>query len=367
VGSSDLAHADSFALDFLYTIRISGFASISFLIYSLIIPYVYRVRPSDEEFEMAKKIVKLSGRSSLDYFKTYYDKQLFFFPHDNSFLSYKVAGNYAVVLEDPVTPDKKSMNHIIIEFKKFCYNNGLRDIYYRVPAESLDVYHETSKRSLFLGQEGIVDLNSFTLEGGDKKSIRNAINKIKEQGYRSFIYQPPLKDGLVQKLKAVSDEWLKLTGRKEIVFSQGSFLPGEIKNHTVITVENREEKIISFLNIIPDYAINEGTYDLLRKTADAPNGIFDFIIIEMFNYFKANGVRYVNLGFSPLAGQNEPHNLPEISMKYIYDKIRYFSHFRGQREYKEKFGPAWTDKFLIYDNDYDLINVPTVLSRIIKP
>ena len=155
----------------------------------------------------------------------------------------------------------------------------------------LPVYHELSRKSLFLGQEGVVDLNSFSLEGGEKKSIRNALNKIKEQGYTTHINTPPLRDGLIQKLKAVSDEWLKLTEREEIIFSQGMFVEKEIKEQTVISIENSEEKIIAFLNIIPDYVKNEGTYDLLRKTADAPNGIMDYILIELFKYFKANGIQ----------------------------------------------------------------------------
>ena len=172
---------------------------------------------------------------------------------------------------------------------------------------------------------------------------------------------------MIQKLKAVSDEWLKQTEREEIVFSQGMFVEKEIKQQTVITIENNEEKIIAFLNIIPDYVKNEGTYDLLRKTADAPNGIMDHILVELFKYFKSQGIRYVNLGFAPLSGLNDPHNFTEKSMKFAYEKIRSFSQYKGQRDYKDKFNPQWNDKFLIYSNDYDLIQVPGVLSRVIKP
>jgi phosphatidylglycerol lysyltransferase len=213
----------------------------------------------------------------------------------------------------------------------------------------------------------VVDLNSFSLEGGEKKSIRNALNKIKEQGYTTHINAPPLRDGLIQKLKAVSDEWLRLTEREEIIFSQGMFVETEIKEQTVISIENHEEKIIAFLNIIPDYVKDEGTYDLLRKTADAPNGIMDHILIELFKYFKATGIRYVNLGFAPMSGLDDPHNFTEKSMKFAYEKIRSFSHYKGQRDYKEKFNPQWNDKFLIYSNDYDLLQVPGVLTRVIKP
>jgi phosphatidylglycerol lysyltransferase len=366
-GSPDLIPRDQFARDFLYTIRISGFASTGFLIFSLIRPYIFRNSPSPEEMEIAGKILSKYGKSALDYFKLYYDKQIFLSSDRNSFLSYKVAGNFAVVLEDPLAPDDEAKKKIITEFRKFCYVNGLKEIYYRVPQESLDIYNSLSGKSLFLGQEGVVDLSAFTMEGGDRKSLRNALNKIKDQGYTSHIHTPPIKDGLIQKLRAVSDEWLKATGREEITFSQGVFSEQEIKQQTVITVENSEEKIIAFLNIIPDYGRNEGTYDLMRKTADAPNGIMDYLLVELFRYFKSEGIQYVNIGMAPLSGLDEPQNLTERSMKFAYEKIRSFSHYKGQREYKDKFRPSWYNKYLIYDNDYDLLSVPAVLRRIIKP
>jgi phosphatidylglycerol lysyltransferase len=367
IGSNDLIPHDAFARDFIYLIKISGFASISFLVYSLVRPYVFRITPTDEEISRAKSLTRQYGNSALDFFKTYSDKFIFAPPEINAYISYRVNRNFAVVLENPVAENREEMKKCIDSFSRYSYENGLKEIYYRVPKESLAVYHELAKKSLFLGQEGVVDLNCFSLEGGEKKSIRNALNKISEQGYTTHINTPPLRDGLIQKLKAVSDEWLKLTGREEIIFSQGMFVEKEIKEQTVISVENNEEKIIAFLNIIPDYVKNEGTYDLLRKTADAPNGIMDYILIELFNYFKANGIQYINLGFAPMSGLDDPHNFTEKSMKFAYEKIRSFSHYKGQRDYKDKFNPRWKDKFLIYTNDYDLLQVPGVLAKVIKP
>jgi phosphatidylglycerol lysyltransferase len=367
IGSSDLVPRDNFARYFIYLIKISGFFSISFLVYSLIRPYVFRSTPTEDEISRAKSLTEKFGCSALDYFKTYSDKIIFAPPEMNAFISYRVSRNFALVLEDPVAENYDEMKKCIMAFREYSYENGLMDIYYRVPKESLPVYHELSKKSLFIGQEGIVDLNMFTLEGGEKKSIRNALNKIREQGYTTHINQPPLRDGLIQKLKAVSNEWLKMNDREEIVFSQGMFVEKEIKQQTVITVENTEEKIIAFLNIIPDYAKNEGTYDLLRKTADAPNGIMDHILVELFRYFKSQGIQYVNLGLAPMSGINDPHNFTEKSIKFAYEKIRSFSQFKGQREYKDKFNPQWNDKYLIYTNDYDLIQVPRILSEVINP
>ena len=145
------------------------------------------------------------------------------------------------------------------------------------------------------------------------------------------------------------------------------FIWNELKNQPILVIENEEEKIIAFLNIIPDYVKNELTYDLIRKTKDAPNGVMDFLLIELFNYAKSINVKHVNIGFAPLSGLNDPHNFPEKSMKFAYNKIKSFSQYKGLREYKEKFNPVWYNKYLIYQHDYDLLQIPIVLTNVIKP
>ena len=366
MGSPDLIPNSHFAKYFLLSINISGLLSLSFLFYTMIAPYLRHGSDDPEGIEKAKEMISKYGKSGMDYFKTYNDKKIFAPEGLNAFLAYRVAGNFAVVLEDPVAETPENMKECISLFDKFTYDLGLRSIYYRVPEESLQTYMDLSKKSLFLGQEGIVDLTTFSLEGGKNKALRNATNKVIERGYKVSIHQPPIKDGMMQKLKAVSDEWLTSTGRSEIIFSQGMFLWDELKQQTIITVENTEEMVIAFLNVIPDFAPGEATYDLIRKTDDSPNGVMDFILVELFNYLKSKNYTTVNLGFAPLSGMDDPHNFQERSMKFAYEKIKSFSHYRGLRNFKEKFSPTWNNKYLIYSNDYDLISVPTVLTKVIK-
>ena len=367
LGNIGLAPVTRFSKDFLISINVSGLVSLSFLFYTIIKPYFTKVSITQEEVDKAKVMVEKYGNSSLDYFKTYYDKLIFEPDGINAFISYRITGNFAVVLENPVAESQADMIQCVSLFDQFCFENGLKNIFYRVPEDSLPIYKEISKKSLFLGQEGIVDLNTFTLEGGKNKALRNAINKVVDEGYKSSIHIPPIKDGLLQKLKAVSDEWLDSTKRDEIIFSQGMFRWNELKNQTIITVENTEEKVIAFLNIIPDFAPKEGTYDLIRKTEDSPHGVMDFILVELFRYMKSQNYSKVNLGFAPMSGIDDPHTFSERTMKFAYEKIRSFSHFKGSRNFKEKFFPAWYNKYLIYSQDYDLLQVPSVLAKVIKP
>ncbi|EDM36659.1 hypothetical protein PBAL39_25365 [Pedobacter sp. BAL39] len=366
IGNDDLLPRDAFARGFLYAINISGFLSICFLIYTLIRPYISNIATEEEEFEDANRYLQKYGNSAVDYFKTYRDKLIYTIDGMEGFIAYRIAGNFAVVLDCPVTA-AANMPLFIRSFDQYCFESGMKSLYYRVSESALPDFLALGKKKLFLGQEGVVDLTRFSLEGGSRKSIRNALKKVADQGFQAKVYEAPVKDGLLQKLKSVSDEWLEETDREEIVFSQGMFSWAELKNQTIIAVENSEEKIVAFMNVIPDYVNGEGTYDLIRKTKDAPNGVIDFIMVALFDHLKLAGYQSVNLGFAPMSGLADARNFPERSMKFAYEKISAFSHYKGLRAAKEKFTPEWFNKYLIYDQDYDLLQVPAVLTKVIRP
>lgn len=363
---TELLPKDNFAISFLNSISFLGFSSLLFLFYTLVRPYLAFLNSSSDDLEEAREFLKAHGSGSLDYFKTYGDKNIFWSEDKSAFISYKIAGMYAIVLETPVaaTPDAKS--HCIAAFDKFCYRNGLRSIYYRINEADLLLFKK--KKKLFLGQEAVVKITDFSLEGGHKKAFRNSIKKIKEAGYATRVYEPPIENHLLAALEQVSDDWLQeLDDRKEMVFSQGLFDETELKQHTLITLEDVHGRIVAFLNTIPDYSAGEGTYDLIRKTTDAPSGAIDYVLISLFFYLQEKGYTAVNLGMAPMSGMTEPKEFSEKSIKFAYERIKAFSHYKGLRDYKEKFAPDWNNQYLLYENDYDLIGLPQALNEVFKP
>jgi len=171
----------------------------------------------------------------------------------------------------------------------------------------------------------------------------------------------------VRELQQVSDEWLKHYEKKEIVFSQGLFDKKEIIQQDVIIIRDAENKLKAFLNIIPDFAPEECTYDLIRRTADAPGGCMDALIIELVKYAKEKKLKYLNLGLVPMAGIEQPGNTAERLIRYAYEKIKRFRHYTGLREFKEKYATSWVNKYLVYENDFDLIQLPTALNKAMQP
>ncbi|MDO3645027.1 phosphatidylglycerol lysyltransferase domain-containing protein [Mucilaginibacter sp. L3T2-6] len=364
---TDLIPRTHFASVFLNTIRIGGTLSVALIFYTLLKPYFLNIEQNEDEFARAKALVSRLGSSPIDYFKTYDDKLLYFGGRRNGLVSFRMAGSFAVVLGQPVCANTEDEMALLEEFEEFCTDSGCRSAYYRVDEESLPLFRSLGKRSLIIGQEAIVDIEAFTLEGKNKKSMRNGLNALKKNGFKTRIYEAPIKDGLLQKLEYVSNDWLKTTHREEIVFTQGLFDRKELKNQTIITLENEGEKVFGFLNIIPDYAPDQATYDLIRKTSDAPGGVNDALIVALIDYCRLNQYKYLNLGLAPLSGIEHAKDLPEKTLKFAYEKLQQFRHYRGLRDFKEKFLPEWQNKYLIYENHYDLISLPNVLSKVMKP
>lgn len=353
---------------FLHSINLLGVTAIGLVVYAYVRPYIIKQEVDADEAILAREILDEYGSSSVDYFKTYSDKLFFFSDNYKAFVAYRPAGGFAIVLEEPVCEQDNTVKKAVLEeFEEFCDGNGLKAAYYRVDELSLDFYDYLGKKSLIIGQEGIVDMDVFSLQGKSRASMRNAINSLAKKGYTTHVYESPVKDGLLQKLQLVSDEWLKSMGRTELIFSQGMFNWNELKTQTIITLENADEKVVAFLNIIPDYAKNEATYDLIRKTVDAPGGNMDLLLIELINHCKAKGIRYLNLGLAPLSGIEHGKDLPEKTVKFAYEKLQQFRHYKGLRDFKEKFDPEWHNKYLIYENHYDLLQLPLALNRVMKP
>ena len=366
VGSSDLTPFTHFGHDFIFFINALGVGAWAFLLYCLVRPQIHKTAKHDVNREEAEYMLTQYGDSPLDYFKISSDKLLYVSDVREGFISYRIAGGFAVVLEEPVSAEENKIV-LIEEFENYCNKNGLKAVYYRVDEESFYYFNKFKKRKIFIGQEAIVDIPLFKLEGKDRKSLRNGLNSLSKKGYISQLHKAPVAGTLLQALEQVSDEWLETFETEEIIFSQGMFDRNELKKHDIITLSDNEGRIVAFLNIIPDYSPDECTYDIIRKTADAPGGAMDALIVRLIEYAKEKHYLFLNMGMVPMAGIEKPENAAEQVVKFAYERLKRFRNYQGLRDFKEKYATRWLNKYLIYDDDFDLVQLPAVLNKVMQP
>jgi phosphatidylglycerol lysyltransferase len=365
IAHDHLTPKTKFGHEFIGLMHMLGFIAWGSLAFVLVKPILNRKRFLKDPCERARALLEQYGNSPVDYFKIDSDKLLFFSDRADGFASYRISNGFAIVLEEPVCAEENKIM-VLREFDSHCRKMGLKTAFYRVDESSVSYFQFLRKRKLLIGQEGILEIENFSLDGRDKKSLRNGLNSLQKKGFSTATVKAPLPAELVAEMKEVSDEWLQTYNKKEMVFSQGMFSP-KIAGHDVIIIRDSEQKLKAFLDIIPDFAPGEITYDLIRKTADAPGGCMDALIIDLVNYAKDHGAKFLNLGLVPMAGIEEPDNTAEQLIQFAYKKLKRFRHYSGLRSFKEKYASAWHNKYLIYENDFDLLQLPMALNKAMQP
>ncbi|MGC4034705.1 MAG: phosphatidylglycerol lysyltransferase domain-containing protein [Chitinophagaceae bacterium] len=357
-----------FGREFVGLMNGLGFIGWCYLVFTLVRPYLLHNKKTHSlnSYDRAIELLNQFGDSPVDFFKVNNDKLLYFSDSYEAFIAYRIANGFAIVLEEPVCSDEDKVA-VLREFDEHCKKMGLKTAFYRVDENSMFYFNELKKRRLLIGQEAIVDVTKFSLEGRDKKSLRNGLNSLQKKGYKTIFCPQPQSKELLRELKDVSDHWLQAYNKKEMIFAQGMFDEKLLEHQDIITVRDAENKMVAFMNIIPDFAPGECTYDLIRKTIDAPGGCMDALIIELINYAKSKDLSFLNLGLVPMSGISQPDNTAEMVVKYAFEKIRRFRHYQGLREFKEKYASAWLNKYLVYENDFDLIQLPAALNKVMQP
>ncbi len=350
---------------FLDSLYVTTLAAVVYGGFALFRPVIYQYRTLPREHAIAAQLVQAHGLSTLDFFKLWKDKSFFFSPSHRAFISYAVGGNVALALGDPVGVPEE-IEPTVREFLEFCRDNGWSVAFHQVLPDFLDVYRSVRLKKLKIGDDAIVDLKGFTLEGKDKKEFRYKVRQLEGMGIQLRHYDAPVPDEIVAQLKIVSDEWLTIPGRRERTFTLGYFDEAYVRSIPVLAAADRENKLLSFVNLIDSANAREVTIDLMRRRTDAPNGIMDYLFVKAFLFAKERGYERFNLGMAPMAGfqEREEASAEERAIHNFFQQLNFLFSFRGLRQYKAKFANSWEPRYLVYRNALELPRVALALRRL---
>jgi phosphatidylglycerol lysyltransferase len=355
----------AYARWFLESLDLIAFGSVLYAGWSLFRPVVYRFRTHPAEAREARAIVEMHGRTGQDVFKYSLDKSFFFSEDRSAFLAYRVSAAFAVVLADPVGPVEK-IEPLVRAFVAYCRANGWRVAFHQATAQFLPFYVRSGLRRIKVGDDAIVQLDQFTLSGKQAKPLRSKLNQLEKLGIQLTLYPAPVPDDVLDQAQSVSDEWLRIPGRRERQFTLGRFDRDYLRHTEILAAEDETGHMLAFLNFVPSYQRGEATLDLMRRRTDGPNGIMDCLFVGAFRIARERGYSRFNLGMAPMSGFL-PHEQPtaeERAIHAFFQKLNLGFSFHGLREYKAKFATLWEPRYVLYRSALDLPLLPLALGRI---
>jgi phosphatidylglycerol lysyltransferase len=338
-------------LDSLYLITLTVAIYSTFPLFR---PMLYRFRIMPRERAVAREIVKEYARTPLDVFKLWPDKSYFFSPSHRCVVAYRVAESIAIVLGDPVGPEAE-IGTTVHKFLEMCHENGWAVVFYQTLPDFVPVYRHLGLKKLKIGEDAMVDLTGFSLQGKSKRQLRSRVRQLDAMGIRLQEFQPPVPDNIIAQLKGVSDQWLRIPGRRERSFTLGQFDPDYLRSNPILAAMDRAGSVLAFINLI-SVDNREITGDLMRRRTDAPNGIMDYLFVKLFLYAREKGYRRVSLGMAPMTGfrEGEEGTTQERAINLLFKQLDFLFSFRGLHHYKAKFATSWEPRYLIYNNVLEL-------------
>lgn len=338
---------------FVDSLSFISIASVIYVVIALFQPLKMRLIDQSVSRKMLLALMLKHGACSEDYFKLWpHDKQYFFDAGQQSGIAYHVSRGVALCLGDPVG-SKTHKAAVVDEFNELCYRNDWTPAYVHITNVNRKLYESRGFVLQQLGQEAVIDLDSFESDVAKNKYFRHITNKFTKQGYAIELLSPPYNPPLVARLRAVSDDWLQRGGRVERSFAMGYFDESYIQNCQIMVVRDEHGIVQAFANLIPAaFDQSEATYDLLRHSQDGPGNISDFLLVNFITQLRLSGYTRLNMGLCPLTGLSDGQ---DESSKIIHNALRFgfangdrFYSFSGLYRFKSKYQPEWRDRYVAY-------------------
>lgn len=333
-------------------------ASVVVMLWSLLSPRrPHRLSPQDhhDERERARAVVQRYGSGTLDYFALRDDKDWFF--TGSSVVAHSVRGGVCLVSPDPIGPREERLL-AWAEFLDYADNFGWSVTVIGAAADWLPDYEASGLRTVYLGDEAIVDCPTFSLEGRPHKSLRQAVNRVARAGYTTTFHDPStIEPELHAAIEAMSDE--SRQGEAERGFSMTLsrlFQPDDTGLMLSLT-RDPSGRVDAFCQWVPATEIGGWSLDVMRRRTDTeglPNGLIDANIVATIAHLAGRGERGLGLNFAMmrevLEGDPETGSRVDSLTRPILQRLSQGTQMGTLSTFNEKFDPGWVPRYVVLDS-----------------
>ena len=322
-----------------------------------------RGAPTDQM--RARSIVETHGGDTLAYFALRDDKEHWF--RGESLVVYAVIGNICLVSPDPIGP-AADRSVVWTEFRAFARERGWTVAVVGAGSDWLPLYHANGMLDLYIGDEAIVDVQAFTLQGGANKSLRHGVNRVRSRGYRTEFFDSAHIDSELQaSLRELMSESRRGDVERGFSMTLGRVFDPDDRDLLLAVAFGPDGSPAAFCQYAPVADISGYSLDLMRRReSDPTNGLIDFVVVETIEHLRRLGHHGLGLNFATLrtvvSGESDDRPLARVerwAVGMLGDSMQIESLWR----YNEKFRPSWRPRYAVIESRADIPAVMMAFAR----
>ncbi|CAL9600695.1 Lysylphosphatidylglycerol biosynthesis bifunctional protein LysX [Streptomyces sp. enrichment culture] len=302
------------------------------------------------------------GRSdSLGYFATRRDKAVVFAPNGMACVTYRVEAGVCLASGDPVG-DPAAWIPAIDAWLAVARRHGWQPAVMGASEDGATAYARSGLSALQLGDEAILHVAHFDLDGRDMRVTRQAVSRVRRAGATTSIRRhSALSDEEMQRIIDRADTWRDT--ETERGFSMALDRLGDPADGDCLLVEafDADGELIALLSFVP-WGRDGISLDLMRRDRNAPNGVMEFMVAQLCAAAPGLGVRRISLNFAVFRSAfEEGGRIGAGPVLRLWRRLLLFLSRWWQLEalYRSnvKYGPEWYPRFLCYQDAGSLARV----------
>jgi len=331
---------------------------------SILRPVAKMILPNEEERFVVASNLHIYGKNSISYFALSEEKSYFFSASRKVVIAYVLEGNVAVVAGDPIGPESE-LAGVLHEFKEFCYQQDWTIVFWQVRNDLVDLYHSFGMHLLKIGEDAIINTQTFTLKGGAMANVRSSAKRAEKDGLKVVVYHGQVQniEQLVQ-MEQISQRWLAQKGGLEMGFSLGQFdSVGDPEQITALAIDDNN-RVHAFVTFIPIYGRKGWGLDLMRRAERCAPGAMELLLACSIEYLKNCGAEMVSLGLAPMSNAtNEDPSLLDSSIDLLTHRFGDLRNSQSLFKFKKKFQPTWESRYLAFSHTLTLPKIGWALYK----
>jgi lysyl-tRNA synthetase, class II len=218
-------------------------------------------------------------------------------------------------------------------------------------------FEQLGLRSLYLGDEAVIDLQRFSLEGRPIRKVRQSVTRLRKAGFASELQ--PLSALDAPTLAAV-ERVLELgrQGAPERGFSMTmDTISGPHADKTlVLLARDGEGTVRGVLHFVPCYGRDAVSLSFMRRDPATPNGLTEFMVATATELLRERGLDELSLNFATFARwMHSPERLHERVLGKIVSVLNPFFQIESLYRFNAKFFPRWEPRYLVYEGTLGLV------------
>jgi lysyl-tRNA synthetase class 2 len=306
----------------------------------------------------AAELVRAHGSDTLSFFKLRADKHYFFSSDRSAFVGYRVENGVLLLSGDPVGPGA-ALESLLSDLRDFAHARALKLGAVGASERLLPLWDELGLRTMYLGDEAIIELGEFSLEGRPIRKVRQSVSRLRKAGFTAELHRVAALEPLVAKeVEGVLERGRD--GAPERGFSMAmDSLRGDHEQDTLVVLARDESEpdrpVRGVLHFVPCYGRSAMSLSFMRRDPQTPNGLTEFLVVSAVELLRERGVDEMSLNFAAFARWiHSPERPAERALGKLFALGNRFFQIESLYRFNAKFFPRWEPRYLVYEGAFGL-------------